>query len=362
MKTMFVKELRENAKWLVVGLLVMLALTWANLPQYLADYFINFKPNIGFAGGLFALFLGVMQSSWDFSDRQQGFLLHRSVSRNQILASKILAGMTIYAIVMGIPLLITACYLGLMGPDYLPVRPLQVVAPALLIALCYFIHPIAIFMMIRPAKWIGTKVLPLVIPIATCYFFCVAHDNRWQSWVIFVLLCLSLGILSMGMFCRAFERLSIVSNALTFIAIVTALIGAYSITDPINTTGDGAYVYEMQGVDKDGTVWNFLFRNKYDYATRDSKREILSGNQLVVGQTLKPDGKVPADLELTLLHLMPPVTTPPKNYGEIVRTGGLGEISIHWDERGYFLVYERLKKIKLLGTITREGFHPAMYL
>lgn len=354
MKTLLAKELRENFKWLLLGLAIMLLLTMAAVPTRIDNYTNTNKPYLGFAGALFAILLGSVQSIWDFSDRQQGFVQHRSLSKQQIVISKLISGAVIYSVVMGIPLIIAACYFGIMGPEYLPVRPLQVVAPALLIALCYFLHPITIFMVLRSAKWYGTKALLLFLPLALCYFFYQVHDNRWQSWLMFAILATILAVLSLGMFSRKAERLAVVLNSLTAVAFAISLPALYVLGTSSMVSYDDPGLFE--GIDENGVVWEVRSRQKYDQASQRTVREILSGSPVISGQRVDVEGITPDGLQLNSFGLMPTINEPAKNYGQISQIAGVGNIRIFWDERGYFLVYELINSQRLLGTITRDGF------
>jgi hypothetical protein len=356
MKTIFLKELRENAKWIAVGLAIMLALTWAGAPKSIFNYQSSLRPYLGFAGALFAILLGIAQSVWDYSDRQQGFLLHRNVSKRQVLLAKLFAGAVIYAIVVGIPLMITALYFAVMGPLYLPVRSLQIAGPAMLVALCYFFHPITIFMIIRSARWYGTKLLPLVLPVVACFFFYAVHDNRWQSWIVFTVLILVLSVLSLGMFFQPPERFGLVLNSLTTIAVATGLLSALLASTWTGPSYNAPV--RIMGMDDDGTIWEVRYRQQFDYLKKRYAREFVSGSPILPGQPINLDGKIPTGLRLNSLNLLPPMVPSTKNYGEINRSAGVGDISIFWDERGYFSVYDAIKTQRLIGTITRDGFSP----
>ncbi|MDZ4852792.1 MAG: hypothetical protein SGI77_26190 [Pirellulaceae bacterium] len=171
MRPLIEKELRENLKWLPVGLLVFgVALAYCVIPGGSKDYSATestLSASAVMIGSLFALALGVAQSAFDVRTASKSYLWHRAVTPRAIFYSKLIAGGLIYAIAALVPLAITAAWFGSQGIRFAPVRPLQVV-PAMIAALaCFSLHPAAIFMMVRSARWFGTKLFPVfgVLPV-----------------------------------------------------------------------------------------------------------------------------------------------------------------------------------------------------
>ena len=109
MRTLIEKELRENLRWLLVGLALIGPLLWYAVPKSLAIEVRHTEHGIAtmmfFGASLFAIGLGVMQSFADLRTASRSFLFHRSVSIGTIFYSKLIVGAIIYFVAVGIPLL-----------------------------------------------------------------------------------------------------------------------------------------------------------------------------------------------------------------------------------------------------------------
>ena len=165
MRTLLEKELRENLRWLLVGLALIGSLLWYATPETLADRVDLTENSIAtqmlLGATLFALGLGVMQSFADLRTASRSFLFHRSVSIRSIFYSKLISGAIIYLVATGFPLCLVAIWFARQGLDYLPVRPIQAFPAAVVALACFGFHPAAMLMLARTGKWFGTKLLPL---------------------------------------------------------------------------------------------------------------------------------------------------------------------------------------------------------
>jgi len=96
MKAVFLRELRENAKWagaiFVVILIVVYSLIRRRSPNLM--YALAEPPMLVFAP-LAGLLLGVVQTLFETKADNWAFVVHRPVSRRQIFAAKTLAGLTL---------------------------------------------------------------------------------------------------------------------------------------------------------------------------------------------------------------------------------------------------------------------------
>jgi hypothetical protein len=177
MRTLIEKELRENLRWLLVGLALIGSLLWYATPKTLleggepTESLIAILMLLG--ATLFAVGLGVMQSFADLRTASRSFLFHRSVSIGSIFYSKLISGAILYFTAAGIPLCLVAIWFVTQGLDYLPVRPIQVYPAAVVALACFGFHPATMLMLARSGKWFGTKLLPLlfVLPIVAIGLF-----------------------------------------------------------------------------------------------------------------------------------------------------------------------------------------------
>lgn len=162
MMTMFKKELRDLLPWIAVGLILMAALCW----QGKVDTNIAFLFTIGCAAVAFGL--GLLQTVGDLRTEAKGYLLHRPLSTGRVFLGKIMAGIVAYCLCILPPLIGLMIYRATIGPEISPHSAWDVV-PALLMALIAFaFHPAAIWTMCRPAKWFGTKAIPVAVVAIGC--------------------------------------------------------------------------------------------------------------------------------------------------------------------------------------------------
>lgn len=164
-KPLLIKELRETLRWSPIGMIVVGLLCWQTIPDqiYLHNSLAaQFVYMVGIGAALVALALGLLQSLGDMRTDARGFLLHRPISLRSIFATKLLAGFVAYVICLAPPLILTAIRLNVLGPQRLPVSPLDLL-PLLIAALIIFLlHPAAMWTTYRTARWVGTRTLPLV--------------------------------------------------------------------------------------------------------------------------------------------------------------------------------------------------------
>ncbi|TWT75135.1 hypothetical protein [Allorhodopirellula solitaria] len=192
MKRLLWKELRENVRWLPIGMLVVATACWIAYPQdrnssgLLAGELLM---QLAIVTPLLAFALGVVQSYRDLQPGPAAYLQHRGVTASQIFLAKTQAGFMLYAVSVIVPIAILALWVGANGMDWYPMRPAQVV-PSLVFCLAAFaMHPAAMMVMSRTAIWWGTRCLPLV-PVAAALFLLFAlltSGGLWWSGVCLLL-------------------------------------------------------------------------------------------------------------------------------------------------------------------------------
>ncbi len=356
------KELKENAKWIPVGLIIMLVLAWAATPASLASYMRGSRTHheliayFGYASPVFAVFLGVMQTVWDFSDRNRGYLLHRAVSLNEVLLSKVVSGAIVYFTVTLIPLILVAVFFAAKGIEQLPFRPLQVIAPLSMVCLFYFFHPAAMWMMIRPGKWYGTKLLPISVPVVVCLLYSQAADNSWVSWVAFASCLLVLTAFGSAIFVKALQPSMLITSAC--IVVAGAIIIFIVLLESINQARSNPYeqVANQIGSDKDANLWLYKYRSGFDEKVGRYQVNYVSGSRLEPGSVATTQGKLPDGFEGNWVSKQVEMADSPQRFGSISTLYSTGRQFYAWDERGYILVYQLSSPSGLIGVISRDGF------
>jgi hypothetical protein len=176
MKALALKELRELRGIAVIALGIYLILVarmmglkafeWApGLPQEQ-----EFPP---FSGGeflsifallavVFAMALGFRQSAWEASQGTLLFLLHRPASRRGIFLTKLGVGASVYLVCSSLPILIYGWWAATPDNHASPFRWAWTLQAWGLMGMLLLTYLGAFLSGIRPARWYGTRLLPLL--------------------------------------------------------------------------------------------------------------------------------------------------------------------------------------------------------
>ncbi len=171
MTTIFRKELKDVLRWTPLGVIVTGLLCWQKIPGQIhecSDVPSALATGVIIASGLFAVALGLLQSLFDLRPDARAFLLHRPIAARDIFWGKLAAGFVAHTLAWAIPLLLAAIYLESIGPERLPVTWSNVILPAMCCGVSFLFHPAGMWMACREARWLGTKCLPLVLPVIAC--------------------------------------------------------------------------------------------------------------------------------------------------------------------------------------------------
>ena len=171
MTTIFRKELKDVLRWTPLGVIVIGLLCWQKIPGQIhecSDVPSALATGVIIASGLFAVALGLLQSLFDLRPDARAFLLHRPIAARDIFRGKLAAGFVAHTLAWAIPLLLAAIYLESIGPERLPVTWSNVILPAMCCGVSFLFHPAGMWMACREARWLGTKCLPLVLPVIAC--------------------------------------------------------------------------------------------------------------------------------------------------------------------------------------------------
>jgi ABC-type transport system involved in multi-copper enzyme maturation permease subunit len=176
MKTLIRKELRENLILTVLGLVVLVLFillryrdyTWSLEHTYLGSdaqplmsrEFVDF---IHFFCAVFGGILGWMQV-WNERHRDLwAFLVHRPLTRTQLFLGKCLAGLLIYFLMPGLPLL--GCVIWVAQPGHVAApfewQMVQPLTTAFLAGIVYYFA--GMLTGLRQARWYASRGLGLVV-------------------------------------------------------------------------------------------------------------------------------------------------------------------------------------------------------
>jgi hypothetical protein len=181
MNTLIWKELRENARWLPVGLILVTIVAWIVAPrsvQHQSQITLGLLDYLSILLPLLALGLGIVQSVRDLQPAAGAYLRHRGVTSEQTFLAKLVAGFAIYTVAVTLPLLMMAGWIAMQGMRWTPMRPAQVIPPLVYALAAFLMHPAAMLMMARGASWWGSKWFPLLPVAAILLFFSIVLRTR----------------------------------------------------------------------------------------------------------------------------------------------------------------------------------------
>lgn len=191
----FLKELRENAKWaaLIFGaFLVVVYFQVRAAPAYLMLALAE-PPQPVFAP-LAGLLMGLMQSVFETRPDNWAFVVHRPIPLRRIFIAKCTAGLLLLYVALELPFLLAALWAAQGGHLAAPFQT-RMILPTLAISLnagvYYFV---AIVLTLRRARWFGTRVLPLGLAIASSILIAFATEF-WQA-MLFILAAHVLGAMA----------------------------------------------------------------------------------------------------------------------------------------------------------------------
>ncbi|MBN1910815.1 MAG: hypothetical protein JW818_13805 [Pirellulales bacterium] len=159
------KELREMAIFTATALLVYAYfLTSLLIPGYMTNAFMDTSAVIGylFLSGAIAAGFAMRQTVNESKQGTFQFLLNRPVSRHWLIGMKLLVGAGLYLVVAGLPVMYYAWRLATPGNYPGPFAWWMTAMAWKAWAAGTVVYLGAFLSGLRPGRWIGTRLLPLV--------------------------------------------------------------------------------------------------------------------------------------------------------------------------------------------------------
>jgi ABC-type transport system involved in multi-copper enzyme maturation permease subunit len=114
---------------------------------------------------VFAVALGFRQSAWESSRGTYLFLLHRPLRRHTIFLTKLAVGIGLLLFCASLPIIVYAAWAAVPGHHPSPFT-WSMTGPAWQLALLMPLLYLGAFLSgLRPARWFGTRLLPLVAAV-----------------------------------------------------------------------------------------------------------------------------------------------------------------------------------------------------
>lgn len=211
MRAMIWKEFRENLKWAALGFLATAGALAFAITQHKGglsrDYLgmgsplsnDMFQAATMICSAVVALLLGLVQVLPEKQLDKWAFLVHRPVSRTQLLAGKVITGLTLYALAVGVPFACAAVWAAAPGNVPAPFEPgllLPVVADFLAGTVYYFAGMV---IALREARWYASRVLAAGLAVL-CSFVVVLAPEFWHALLAIVVAATVLAIATWGNF------------------------------------------------------------------------------------------------------------------------------------------------------------------
>ncbi|WP_254513341.1 hypothetical protein [Anatilimnocola floriformis] len=182
------KELRESAGLAAlafVGLLIFALAAIGSNPLWfvfgrgggagggIPFLFDSFHWNYCLAAASVGIALGLKQSLGDLWGEAHLFWLHRPVSRRRVYLTKVAVGLLLYLLLAAVPLGIYSWWAASPGTHASPFEWSMAIPTWIAWLALSVIYLGAMLAGIRPAAWIGTRLLPLVAAIGCALVACM---------------------------------------------------------------------------------------------------------------------------------------------------------------------------------------------
>jgi hypothetical protein len=111
---------------------------------------------------VFAVALGLRQSAWESARGTYLFLLHRPLRRNAIFLTKLAVGLGVLVVCSSVPIVVYGAWAATPGHHASPFAWSMTVPAWEALALISLLYLGAFLSGLRPARWFGTRLLPLM--------------------------------------------------------------------------------------------------------------------------------------------------------------------------------------------------------
>jgi hypothetical protein len=191
MKTLVLKEIRENVKAAALGLIIYgllllvlcrgYVISPGNMMQPLGDQ--NLMWSSAWFCGIFGAVLGWLQIHNERRPDLWAFMMHRPVTRTTIFLGKVTSGVLLYAAAVGLPLLLFAIWARWPGHVAAPFewRMFRPTAAFILAGLLFYLA--GMLTGLRPVRWYASRALPAVAAFAACIGIVVTR-HWWDGFLV----------------------------------------------------------------------------------------------------------------------------------------------------------------------------------
>lgn len=186
---LFWKEWREAIRTLPIAILVLAVVCVGEMPNrsnYVPSLANEFSFSMAIWGSVYALVLGLSQTWSEQRTDVRGWLLSHPVARWQFYWSKTVAAFLVYVIAMGVPWTVSYVWLGSVAPLTRPADPRMLIPGFWCYLAAFSFHPATVWMMARPARWVGSKTVVLAPAILVTFLAYAAFMTPWVTWAMWL--------------------------------------------------------------------------------------------------------------------------------------------------------------------------------
>jgi hypothetical protein len=176
MKSLIWKEWRENVRWCLLPVLLILGpMILTGIPVLLDEVYCF---AVSLVAGIFGAMLGFLQFFPEARGDRRSLMLHLPLSRSRIFLAKVIAGMSLYALALGVPFICVVALAAAPGYVAAPFRwPMALPWLAdVLTGLVYYFAGILVAQ--REASWYGSRLLPLAAGLFASIVVWTASEFR----------------------------------------------------------------------------------------------------------------------------------------------------------------------------------------
>jgi hypothetical protein len=360
MRSLIWKEVRENLKWAgVPALLILLPLLLLGAPDEPVPSLTGMLL-LYLIAALFGALLGFLQVFFEARGDQRALLLHRPLSRSRIFLGKVIAGVAIYLLAVGVPFACVEAWMarpGHMPAPYAWRTGLFWLADLLAGVVYYFAGMLTAQ---REARWYGSRGLGLAAALL-CSFLVWSVQEFWLALAAVATFGALAGVAAWGSFLTGGAyapqpRLARAALATTLLAglLVVSFVGKLIVGQWLESPRSSMYV-----LDRHGRVlvvaWESSVGPTEPVTDLDGRPADLQGQRM--------DRNLIEEIEAPFARMDWPTFRSYRNKGRyyVKYSNDTRPIEEHWyyaPEQGRLLGYDA-EFGQFLGSFGPDGFAPA---
>ena len=294
MKTILWKELRENARWVPLGAVAMIAILVYHWRGHglIFDQQRGLSYLVGLVASSIAVALGLLQCWPDQRPAACALLLHRGITANAAFWGKLVASLLLYVAAVYLPLLGMAIFIVVGGLEHRAASPGALLPSAFISVVAYCFWPVGFLVLQRDARFIGSRMLPAV-PAALLLFCCsIADEYFWVAISLAAMGLVAFVLMARSVFINSTHVATRIGRAALAVVITIALLsGVIFVGSTIEShrrhqayaRGESPHRQYLVQLGPDGRAW--LTRS--DYSWSNGGYQVDQAVKLTVGGSVR---------------------------------------------------------------------------